>query len=236
MTAIPWYEFPTVNNYGSYPDPYGNFPKPDININAPNGTPITALESGVISGINSPAGTSPDFGQVVTVTLTNPINSLATHIAYLHLGSLATGLAVGQPVTPGEVLGYAGPNPQGNAGTGLALYPGDYYGYGPAWSNVGSPLLNPTSLLNSFLGGPPVSTTTPGATTTPTGTPLGATSLFTFPNLWQWLGVQQPAATVGAIDWQDIGIRSGLVLVGIIILIIAIAHMLERPSVVVEEK
>jgi hypothetical protein len=240
--STPWYDYPTVNNYGSYPDPYGNFPKPDINVNAPYGTAITALEGGTITGINSPSGAAPDFGPVVTVALSDPLNSLATHIAYLHLGSIANGLKVGQTINQGDVIGYAGPNAQGNAGTGLALYSGDYYGFGPEWANVGNSLLNPTALLNSFINGAPMApngqpaaTGQPGAAAGQPGISIPGLGAITFPNIWQFFGIAQPAATA-AIDWKDVGIRTGLVLVAIIIIIIAIAKMIQKPEVVVQEK
>ncbi len=241
----PWYDYSQVNNYGQYPDPYGNFPKPDVNVNAPWGTPITALASGTVTGVNSPSGAAPDFGPVVTVALNNPPNSLATHVAYLHLGSIANGIQVGQQINAGDIIGYAGPNAQGNAGTGVALYSGDYYGFGAAWANVGNPLLNPTQLIQNAQGAQ--MGTTPGTTGTGTAAANAAANqpgisipgigaIISFPNLWQWLGIGQPAATAAPIDWQDIGIRTGLVLVAIIIIIIAIAHILHRPSTVIEEK
>lgn len=44
-------------------------------------------------------------------------------------------------------------------------------------------------------------------------------------------GCSQPTG----INWGDIGIRTGLVLVGVILLLIVIAKAIERPSVIVEK-
>jgi hypothetical protein len=144
----PWYDFPEINNYGFYPDPEGAFPKPDINVGAPNGTAITNLLSGIISGINSPSGAIPSWGQVVTVKLDKPLNSAATYEAYLHLGSIAPGDYIGEHVSVGDIIGYAGPSVSG-AETGYALQSGPYYGFGSGFSNPGSSLLNPTAVLQA---------------------------------------------------------------------------------------
>lgn len=151
MAYQPWYTYNRIDNYGYYPDPEGAFPKPDSNIiGLPDGTPITALGSGTISGINNPfiLGAVPSWGQVITVKLDQPYNSVATHMAYLHLGSIAPGISLGQHVDVGDVLGYSGSSVSG-AATGFAFYNGDSYGYGPSWSQyVGSSQLDPTAFLN----------------------------------------------------------------------------------------
>jgi len=167
--TTPWYAYSRVDNYAVYPDPYGDFPKPDSNINAPAGTAITALASGVISGINAPnGGAMPSFGQVVTIKLDNALNPIATHMAYLHLNGIASNVQIGQHVQAGDTIGYAGANAQGNAGTGFALYNGPYYGYGSSWSQyVGSSALNPVPFLNSLnasTGGSQLASGTIGAT------------------------------------------------------------------------
>ena len=144
----PWYKYPRIDDYASYPDPDGAFPKPDSNILVPDGVPITALASGVVSGINAPDGSQPGFGQVVTVKLDTPLNPIADHMAYLHLNQISC--SQGQRVTFGTPVGVAGPNPQ-NAGTGFALYHDAYYGFGRTWAQyVGSPELNPVPFLNSL--------------------------------------------------------------------------------------
>lgn len=148
-----WYTFPRIDNYGGK-EPYGNFPKPDSNILCPAGYPITALLPGVVSGINAPDGTIPDWGAVVTIRLDVPYNPIATHTAYLHLANVAQGLRVGQHVESGQLIGYNGGIEAAGAqkaDVGFALYNGDYYGYGSSWSQyVGSASLNPVPLLNQF--------------------------------------------------------------------------------------
>ena len=96
----PWYKYPRIDDYASNPDPDGPFPKPDSNILVPDGVPITALASGVVSGINAPDGSHPAFGQVVTVKLDTPLNPIADHMAYLHLNQISC--SQGQRVTFGK--------------------------------------------------------------------------------------------------------------------------------------
>ena len=55
-----------------------------------------------------------------------------------------------------------------------------------------------------------------------------------------WLVPDQFKSTAGCsqptgINWGDIGIRTGLVLVGVILLLIVVAKAIERPSVIVEK-
>ena len=39
----PWYKYPRIDDYASYPDPDGPFPKPDSNILVPDGVPSRPL-------------------------------------------------------------------------------------------------------------------------------------------------------------------------------------------------
>ncbi len=159
--ANPWYDYPYVADIGT-PDPYGGFPKPDINFQVPNNTPITALYGGVISGIDTAgSGAIPAYGHVVTVKLHQPLNGLATHTAYLHLSRIAPGLSVGSQVRTGDVIGYGGPGNNTPPGTqpapvGFALYSGDYYGQGSAWSNETAAnlagALNPVPIIDAARG------------------------------------------------------------------------------------
>ena len=157
--AKPWYMYPFVAAIGT-PDPYGGFPKPDVNVQAPAGTPITALLPGTVSGVNSIGGAIPPYGAVVTVKLQTPINNLATHTAYLHLARVAPNITPGQWVNSGDVIGYSGGvKPAGSqpAYPGFALYNGDYYGQGAAWNlmtlqNVTGPL-NPLPILQGAATG-----------------------------------------------------------------------------------
>jgi len=154
-----WYTYPYIANIGT-PDPYGGFPKPDVNVAAPSGTPITALLPGTVSGVNSIGGAIPPYGAVVTIKLQTPINSLATHTAYLHLRSVAPNITPGTFVNSGDIIGYSGgTSPAGSqpAYPGFALYNGDYYGQGSAWNlmtqqNVTGPL-NPLPILQGQAAG-----------------------------------------------------------------------------------
>lgn len=142
----PWYTYPSIGNYGSYPDPMGSYPKPDVNICAPAGTPITALAPGYVSGVQYPSWSNKQPS--VTVALDNPLNNLATHMAYNFLDSAT--VKVGQQISQGDVIGYA-------KGTGvctaLALTPDPVYGTTSFAQTAGNPLLNPTGFLNNLTGG-----------------------------------------------------------------------------------
>lgn len=149
---LPWYKFPYESDYGGA-EPYGPYAKPDINIQCPDGTPITNLLAGTITGLNASDGHVQAFGAVVTLRLDKPLNALATHIAYLHLEPLPNYLAIGQHVPKGEVVGYSGgQSAQGSekAVVGVALYNGPVYGEGPTfdlYNAVGNPLLDPAQVL-----------------------------------------------------------------------------------------
>jgi len=131
------------------------FPKADSNILVPFGAPITALASGTVSGVNTPEGSVPGWGQAITVKLDNPLNDIATHMAYIHLGKL-NGLQNGQHVNRGDILGYAG-NSVSGAATGFALTPSDFYGRGWQWNAYTNTAnhkpderLDPVPFLNSM--------------------------------------------------------------------------------------
>lgn len=154
MASKAWYTYPRIDNFGQYPDPDGAFPKPDSNIQCPNGTVITCVGSGVVSGIDIPGGSEPAYGHAVTILLDNPHNALATHDAYIHLASVS--VTIGQRVAFGGNVGVSGANPQ-NAAFGFAFYPGDLYGQGPEWnkyiqtsSNTIDPRLNPVPFLDGL--------------------------------------------------------------------------------------
>lgn len=159
-----WWDAPNINNWGSYPDPQGNFPKPDVNFILPANSPIAAILPGTVSGVNQPPNKNlpfPAFGAVVTVKMDQPINQLATHYALLHLAHVS--VSVGDKVKIGDTLGYGGGNQtEGSApaAVGFAFYPGDYYGYGKEWTqyiqtpnHVADQRLNPTAFLNDISNG-----------------------------------------------------------------------------------
>lgn len=150
----PWYTFPRVDNMGS-PDPYGGFPKPDSNIQLPAMYPVTALLPGTVTAVD---GSNVGWGGAITIALDTPLNPLATHTAYIHLGGET--VSVGQHVYAGQLIGYNGLSAaQGTQKVplGFALYNGDHYGFGNAWGletvqNV-TGMLNPVPLLNAARSG-----------------------------------------------------------------------------------
>lgn len=152
ISSLAWVQQPRIDNLGQ-PDPYGGFPKPDSNIQTKTFQPIGALLPGTVTNVD----TSSPWGYAVTVKLDKPLNNLATHTAYLHLGQVS--VSQGQHVNVGDVLGTAGAQPGfQQAGMGFALYPGDAYGRGSEWANMtvpnltGNGLLNPVPLLNQARG------------------------------------------------------------------------------------
>lgn len=165
LPSVGWWTFPQVNNWGSFPDPQGYFPKPDVNIvGLPSSYPLAAILPGVVTGINTPGSSAiPPFGAVITIELDKPLNSIATHYAMLHLARVQPGLQVGSSVAVGDIIGYGGANQtQGSASApvGFALYPGDYYGFGTEWnryintpSKIPDARLDPTSVLKAAATG-----------------------------------------------------------------------------------
>ena len=150
--GAPWYSFNRIDNIGS-PDPYGGFPKPDSNVQLPAGYPITALMAGTVTNVDK---TSP-WGCAITIKLDSPLNSLATHTAYIHMGGI--NVRQGQHVNAGDLLGTNGGSSACGAQKvplGFALYSGDTYGAGSAWTtlmqNV-TGLLNPVPVLNAAKSG-----------------------------------------------------------------------------------
>lgn len=147
--ANPWYTYPhdkPPGVYGSYPDPVGPYPKPDVNVCVPGGVPITALLSGTVTSVAYPSW-SP--GQPsVTIALDSPVNTLATHSAYNYLGS--SSVSVGQHVNAGQEVGIA-------KGTGIctafALTHDAVYGDGTFLQYDGNPLLNPMPVLEAAING-----------------------------------------------------------------------------------
>lgn len=161
VSGIPkdgWWTYPRIDNYGAFPDPQGNFKKPDSNVLVPYGYPVVTPVAGVISGINAPDGSIPSWGAVVTIKLDQPINSLATHLAFLHLADVTVRL--GQKVQPGDLVAHAG---DGNhaagsspASLGVALTPGNYYGFdGFQYNANADPQLNPVPFIESVKSNSP---------------------------------------------------------------------------------
>lgn len=148
-----WWYFPRIDNIGYYPDPQGPFRKPDTNVQLQGNYPIVAILPGVVTSVqNSNWG-----GQtVVTIKLDTPLNTLATHTFYEHMGSAT--VSQWQHVNQGDLIGYN--NPDGMVPLGFGLYPGDVYGRGPGWDILqqdigpgGARLLDPVPLIESVAGG-----------------------------------------------------------------------------------
>ena len=196
----PWYAYNRIDNYGAYPDPMGPYPKPDSNICAPAGTPITALAPGVVTGATTPSWSS---GQPsVTVKLDTPLNSLATHMAYSFLDTMT--VQAGQRVNTGDILGYARGS---GVCTAFALTADDVYGTQTFSQYDGNPLLNPVPFLNSLLSGKPI-TPNPG-TGTSNSNPANSTTSF-FGNFFSGFGT--------LFGWLSNPIRILKMVVGIVLL------------------
>lgn len=73
-----------------------------IDIAAPEGSPVRAAADGVVVDI-SPDGMRSGYGNTVIVD-----HGDRTLTLYAHMQSIAPELAVGQPVSDGELLGYVG--------------------------------------------------------------------------------------------------------------------------------
>lgn len=154
LPANGWWKFGRIDNIGD-PDPYGGIPKPDTNIvGLPANYPIATILSGTVTATH---GGEDAYGGTVTIKLDTPINSLATHIAFEHLSQVNA--RKGMHVNPGDIIGHAGSRPLGsqNAALGFALYNGDDYGHGNAWSlmtrkNLLGPL-NPVPIVEAAKNG-----------------------------------------------------------------------------------
>lgn len=148
-----WYEYKIISTFGEI-DRQGQYWQPDINIDCPGDTPVTALRSGIVS-----SSVYTSFGQwTVTIKLDVPVNRLATHMFFEHMRS--SSVVSGQSVKPGDVVGYANFPGIDGASLGIGLYSGDVYGTGQAWQILqndlkpgGEHLLDATSLIEEAKNG-----------------------------------------------------------------------------------
>jgi hypothetical protein len=152
--AKAWYQYPFDSGFGTYPDPLpgANYPKPDANFaGIPNGTPITALAAGVVTGARAQPWGPEAYS--ITVKLDKPLNSVATHMAYNYVGKPQ--VSVGQRVGVGTTLAKSG-NPY-NIGTAFAFIDTDVYGTGsknePFTGTYVNHELSPIAFLKSIQGG-----------------------------------------------------------------------------------
>jgi hypothetical protein len=102
MPTKAWYEYDIVVPFGNaaFDSQLGG--SHDLDIGCPPNTPITALLSGTISSISSPA-----WGKQVGVHLDSPING-KPYCSYLHLSAVNPQLHVGDRLSVGEVVGWCG--------------------------------------------------------------------------------------------------------------------------------
>lgn len=164
-----WYNYPMDNpggGYGEILDPYCSsgggctYLKPDTNMSIPSGTPITALQSGTITSVKDQG--KGDGGLSVVIKSDNPINSVATHVAYNFLGS--SNVSIGQHIQAGQQVGKAG-SPYG-INFALALTPDNNWGGSSFNLNAtGDKRLDPRILLNSVRSGAPIPQSTGGGST-----------------------------------------------------------------------
>lgn len=149
--ALPWWDFSRIDDFGTI-DPAGPYWKPDSNIQIPGNYPVVAALPGTITSVRQTS-----WGETaITVKLDSPINSLATHTFYEHLGSAT--VQPGQHVGQGDLIGYN--NPPGQVPLGFGFYSGDVYGQGADWGILqqdlapgGAGLLNPVAFLNAMKAG-----------------------------------------------------------------------------------
>ena len=155
-SPIVWWQYPSDapgTSYGQVQDPACQgqpncYLKPDVNIQVPSGTPITALLPGTVTSVRDQGWN--DGGLSVVIKSDQPINNLATHTAYNFLGS--SNVSVGQHINGGQQLGIAG-SPY-NIFMALALTTDDIWGNGGFHYNAtGNPQLDPHQLLNALSSG-----------------------------------------------------------------------------------
>lgn len=150
-----WWMYARIDNLGQ-PDPFGGVPKPDSNIQLPDGYPIITLLPGTVTAIDT---SNVAWGGVVTLKLDIPLNKLATHMQFEHLAR--TPVRVGQHLNPGDILGFNGGSlAQGTQKVplGVGLYHGDHYGVDAGWqfdtpANLNGGPLDIVPLLNAARDG-----------------------------------------------------------------------------------
>lgn len=187
-SITPWWDYSRIDNFGQI-DPQGNYYKPDTNVQIPGDYPVQAILPGTVTSLQQTS-----WGQhVITIKLDNALNPLATHDFYEHLSAYVPGLAVGQHVVAGQIIGYN--NPSGQVPLGFGLYSGDVYGSGSAWTVLqqdlapgGAGLLNPVDLINQAKSGN-ISLTF-GGSFIPTGYSGGGSGFDSGKNSWNELGVK----------------------------------------------
>lgn len=148
----PWYSYPHDNAFGEYPDPVGNYAKPDANFyGIPNNTPITALASGIVTSVRRQPWGAAAYS--ITVHMDNAWNSVARYSAYNYVNNPV--VFPGQHIQAGQTLAFSG-NIY-NIGTAFAFTDSPIYGTGsanePFSGSYINPALSPVNFLNSINGG-----------------------------------------------------------------------------------
>jgi hypothetical protein len=100
--SMHWYEYDIVVPFGNVNFDSALGGAHDLDLGCPANHPITALLSGSISSITSPA-----WGKQVGVALDHPING-KPYCAYLHLSAVNPTLRVGMHINVNDTIGWAG--------------------------------------------------------------------------------------------------------------------------------
>lgn len=190
------------------------------------GTPIGAIQGGTVVANYSNPGTS----------INNQVEILGTSGVweYQHINS---SLQVGQTIQAGGIVGTENGQPTG---------PNDPYSTGPhievrfsptynASLGIGQNWMNPTSAFSQAAS----ADTGPTLLQQGIGTLGGLASIPVTNQASQAVASQTPDILsqfgISSINWQDVGIRTALIVVGILLLLLAVAKLLQKPAVVVEE-
>jgi hypothetical protein len=128
--------------YGSFPDPMGNYAKPDDNVCVPRDVPITSIVSGYVTDVSW----GKPWSGSVTVQLDNPPNDFAKYAAYNFL-TRAT-VTPGQRINVGTMIGYPGQNVCLAFGLSNATPWGAGY-----FGRVADPRLDPRPFINNARAG-----------------------------------------------------------------------------------
>ncbi len=138
LARFPGAVFPVVGSY-TYTDTFGAY-RADMpnkrhegdDIFASYGTPVVAVQDGVITGLS----TTPIGGNNIHLT-----TSRGDYFYYAHLSRFATGLVQGQRVVAGQTIGYVG-----NTGDAKTTSPHLHFEIHPD----GGPAVDPTPYLDAW--------------------------------------------------------------------------------------
>ncbi len=180
------------------------------------GTPIGAIAGGQVIAAHHYPNSIGD--QVV-------IQSGQGTWLYQHLSS---NLKVGQTINAGDVVGTENGLPIDQFSTGPHIEV-RYASQGTVWQN---PVSAFQQAAQAQVGGNTTVATQNQSTASNSATPASGDPWYCF--FMPVPGVPGCSAA-SAINWADIGIRGGLILLGAILLLIAVTKMVSRPSVVIQK-